>query len=183
MIKIGLTGNIASGKSEVEKIIAKFGYKVVDLDIVSHKLIDTTCKEAILNVFNTTDRKKLAEIVFKDKDELKKLENIIHPELNKYILDCFEKNKDEKLIVISGALIFEAGFSGLFNKIIYIDADEDLRLKRLMKRNSFDKKTALERINAQNNKFKTLADYVIENNTSKEDLEKKVQETLGKING
>ncbi len=182
MIKIGLTGNIASGKSTVEFIIADFGYKVIDLDKISHNLIETTCKNEILSTFDTIDRKQLADIVFKDREKLRKLENIIHPELKKYILKYFENNKNEKMIFISGALIFEAGFSDLFDKIIYVDAKKDIRLNRLIKRSSIDKETALLRINAQNDSFKNKADFIIENNKDKEALKTKIFEILKTFN-
>ena len=181
MIQIGLTGNIASGKSMVENIILSQGYKVIDLDIISHELLKSTCKDKIIEAFNTIDRLELSKIVFKDKYELKKLENIIHPELKKYVLNYFEENKDEKAVFISGALIYEAKFNNLFDKIIYIDAKKDIRLKRLILRNNFTKEQALLRIEAQSDNNKTKADFIIENNEDKETLEKNVSEVLKKI--
>ena len=181
MIKIGLTGNIASGKSTVEAIIAEFGYKVVDLDKVSHSLLETTCRNEILKAFKTTERKKIADIVFKDKNELKKLENIIHPKLKEYILNYFEENKSEKAVFISGALIYEAGFSDLFNKIIFVDCDKNIRLKRLIQRNSYDEETAKRRIEAQSDDFKSKADFIIRNNNDIKELKNNTIELLNII--
>ncbi len=175
MIKIGLTGNIASGKSEVENILLKKGFIVVDLDKVSHQLLknNTVVQSEVLKEFKTSDRNELAKIVFSDLDKKKKLENIIYPKLKEYIINTFEINKDKKAVIISGALIYEAGFDGLFDKIIYIDAKKEIRLKRLMKRNKTDEKTALKRMNCQNdNKLK--ADIIIENNSDFENLNNKV---------
>ena len=180
MIKIGLTGNIASGKSTVEEMLSK-SYKVVDLDKISHEFIETKCKDEILKAFNTTNRKELSKIVFKDKNELKKLENIIHPKLREYVTEYFKNNKNEKIVFISGALIYEVGFNDLFDKIIFVDANKDLRLHRLMKRNSLDEQTALVRINAQNENYKNSADYIIENNSNIEDLEEKLLNVLDNI--
>ena len=181
MIKIGLTGNIASGKSTVEALIAEIGYKVVDLDKVSHELLETVCKEEVLNIFKTTERKELSKIVFNDKNELKKLENIIHPKLKEYILKYFEENKTEEKVFISGALIYEAGFDKLFDKIIYVDSNKNLRLKRLMERNFLDEKTALIRINAQNDNFKNNADFIIDNNGDLRSLRENVAKILKNI--
>ena len=181
MKKIGISGNIASGKSTVENIIASSGYKVVDLDIVSHKLLDTVCKDEVLTAFNTTDRKKLAGIVFKDKTELKKLEDIIYPKLKRYVLGYFEQHEKEEMVFISGALIFEAGFSELFDKIIFVDCDKETRLERLMKRNSMDIKSAKIRIEAQNDNYKNYADFIIENNSDIECLKEKVFEVLKQL--
>lgn len=178
MIKIGLTGNIASGKSLAEAIIEDFGYKTLDLDKVSHKLINTTCKSEIIKTFGSNDRAELAKIVFKDKEKLKKLENIIYPKIKDYILDYFKENSKEKIVVISGAQIFEAGFSHLFDKIIFIDADKKIRLKRLIARNSLDEKTALIRINAQNDNFKNKADFIVENNENEIAFKEKILELM-----
>jgi len=181
MIKIGLTGNIASGKSTVEAVIAETGYKVIDLDKISHELLNTICKDEILKLFGTTERKKIAEIVFNDKNKLKKLENIIHPKLKEYVSDYFEKNKNEKAVFVSGALIYEAGFSELFDKIIFVDSDKNIRLKRLMKRNSLKKEEALIRISAQNSDYKNLADFVIVNNATEDELRKNTQKALNTL--
>ena len=141
MIKIGLTGNIASGKSEVEKIFLKKGFIVVDLDKISHQLLENNdeVKMSILNKFNTLNRIELAKIVFGDLNKKKILEDIIYPKLKEYIINLFKINNDKRVVVVSGALIYEAGFNELFDKIIFVDANKDLRLKRLMKRNNLDK--------------------------------------------
>lgn len=178
LMKIGITGSIASGKSEVEKIL-KEKFPVMDLDIVSHKLLETTAREEVLEEFKTTDRKELASIVFNDKEKLKKLENIIHPKLKKQVIEFFKENGKEEYIFVSGALLFEAGFFNLFDKTIFIDAKFDLRLKRLQKRNGLDEVEALKRMNAQTQEAKSHADIVIENNGSIEELKKKVKELVG----
>ena len=167
MIKIGLTGNIASGKTEVEKIFQKKGFIVVDLDKISHQLLenDDEVKNKVLDEFKTLDRAELAKIVFGDLNKKKILEDIIYPKLKEYIIKCFKINEDKKALIISGALIYEAGFSSLFDKIIFVDAKKELRLKRLMKRNNLDKNTAYKRINCQNDDSKIKADIIIENNS------------------
>ncbi len=182
MIKIGLTGNIASGKSEVENILFKKGYLVVDLDKISHQLLeeDNEVKNKILAEFKTLKRNELAKIVFSDLDKKKKLENIIYPKLKEYIVNYFEINKDKKAVIVSGALIYEAGFDGLFDKIIFVDAKKEIRLNRLMQRNNMDRKTALKRMNCQNdNKIK--ADIIIENNDDINTLNKSVDEVIAML--
>lgn len=181
MIKIGLTGNIASGKSTVEKIAESLGYKVYDLDIVSHKLLENKCKDAVLKQFKTIVRSELAKIVFSDKNKLIKLENILHPELKKFISEKFEENKDEKAIFISGALILEKGFKDFFDKVIFVDADYNLRLERLMKRNNYTLETAKIRMNAQNDELKNQADYIIENNSDIKALEENTLRLIKEI--
>ena len=178
MLKVGLTGNIASGKSEVEKIISNLGYKVFDLDIISHEVLENECRKEILKEFQTLDRKKIGQIVFNDKRKKEILEKIIHPILKNKVLSIFENNRNENMIFISGALIFEAGFDSLFDKIIFIEANKDLRLNRLTKRNNLNIQQALIRINSQNEKSKLKADYIVENNTTTEKLEINVKKTI-----
>ena len=182
MLKIGLTGNIASGKSEAEKIISKLGFKIIDLDEISHKILenDENAKSEILKAFNTLDRKALGKIIFSNKNKRKELENIIHPKLNNFIEQFFDENKDEKAVFVSGATIFEAGFDKTFDKIILIDAENETKIKRLMKRNNLSYDEALLRLNCQkNNKEKT--EFVIENNSTLENFEDKIKNLLQKM--
>ena len=174
MLKFGLTGNICSGKSQAEKIFEDKGFKVVDLDEVSHKFLENN--ENILKHFKTLDRKKIADIVFSNEDEKKYLESILHPLLYDFVLEEFKKDYDK--IVISGALLYEANFDKLFDKIIFVDAPYELRLKRLMERNNLDKANAQKRLNAQNDKNKAKADYIIENTGSIKELEKAINSIL-----
>ena len=181
MLKVGLTGNIAAGKSEVEKIIKELNINVLDLDKVSHFVLENDCKEAILKEFQTLDRKKIGAIVFKDENKKKLLESIIHPVLKEKIALFFKENEKKALCVVSGALIFQAGFSELFNKTLYVEADKLLRLKRLMKRNSLDEKEALLRINSQNELAKKLSDYIIENNSNISSLKNEVFKVIAEL--
>ena len=104
----------------------------------------------------------------------------IHPELKNIILNIFEENKEENAIFISGALLFKTGFNKLFNKTIFIDAKEEIRLKRLMKRNSLSKQQALSRLNLQDDSNK--ADFIIENNSDIENLKIEIEKIIEKLN-
>ena len=175
MLKIAITGNIASGKSTVEKIIENNGYKVYDTDKIAHKILENS--EEVKKAFKTVDRKEIAKIVFSSPEKLKLLESIIHPKVKEEILKIF--NSEEKLVFISIPQLFEAGFDTLFNKIIYVTANRALRLERLIKRNNLTIEEAEIRINAQvdTNKIEK-SDYIIENNTDLADLQNKVKEVL-----
>lgn len=177
MIKVGISGKIASGKSEVEKILRAFSYKVFDLDKISHNLFDDeNIKKEILNEFQTLDRKKIGDIVFNNLNKKKKLEDILYPELKKIIFKLFDENKYEKYVFISGALLFKSGFNKFFDKTIFVDAPENIRLERLIKRNNLDKKSALARLNLQDDG--SVADFIIQNDSDIKNLEKKVLEIL-----
>ncbi len=179
MIKIGITGNIASGKSQAQKIISSLGYKVFDLDMTVHELFEKNeeVQNKIIEKFKTTDRKKIAEIVFSDVVKKCELENIIHPELKKYIQKVFFEYKDEKAVFVSGATIFEAGFENFFDKILLIEAEKELKIERLKKRNNLNDFEANLRLNSQNDNVNKTR-YVIYNNTTLDDLEKNIKNIL-----
>lgn len=169
MLKIAITGNIASGKSEVEKIIAQ-DFPVFDADKIAHKFL------------GNIDRRALGEKVFSDPVARKKLEDYIHPKVKDEILKIFCESQD-KYIFVSIPLLFETGFDKLFDKIIFVQCDDKLRLERLMKRNNFTKEQALKRMNAQMPQDEKInkSDFVIHNNSTKEKLAVQVNELLKKI--
>ena len=139
MLKIGITGNIASGKSTVENIIKEFGYDVFDADEMTHRILNEA-KSDIVKIFSEEDvitngqidRKKIASIVFSDNNKLKMLESIIHPKVKQEILNILNSCQNKKAVFVSVPLMFEAGFEDIFDKIIFVSAPENLRLKRLM---------------------------------------------------
>lgn len=170
---IGLTGNIGSGKTFVAQIFEKMNIPVFYADAEAKKLYDLSeVKEEVFNTFgknlltnNKIDFKKLAEIVFNDASELKKLENIIHPKLKLYIEEWIKQNQDKKLVIIESAILFESGFDVLTNLSIMICAPEEIRLKRVIKRDNITESEVRKRIRMQmpENQKKLKADYIIEN--------------------
>ncbi len=188
MITIGITGNIASGKTQVEKIVSDSGFKVIDADKISHFIMenDKTTINEIIKEFKNDDieespfvisRTKLGDIVFSDNNKKQKLENIIHKRIFKEIDNFKEKNKHEKIIFISMALLFETCQETSFNKIIFISSDKNLRLERLIKRNNLSEEKALARINSQMSEEEKIkkSDYIILNNSDLINLEKQTK--------
>lgn len=168
MLKVAITGNIAAGKSQVEAILAK-EFPVYDADKIAHKFL------------GDVDRKSLGEKVFKDPEARKKLEEYIHPKVKQEILEIFGAAHD--IVFVSVPLLFEANFDKMFDKILFVAADDNLRLERLMKRNNFTEEQAKLRMNAQmpqDEKIKK-SDYVIYNNSTIEDLEAEVLKFLATI--
>ena len=190
MIKFALCGNIASGKSTVQKFLECNGYKVLDTDCVAHKLL-TVKNKALSDEFEKYDvfedgefsRAKLGKLVFENPELKKKLENILHPQIREEIKKFFEQNKDEKYLFVGIPLLFEANMTDLFDKILFVYADDDIRLKRLLARNNYTLTHAKARMNSQMTQEKKIqmSDYIINNNGDLEELYKNLFKLLEQI--
>lgn len=171
---IGITGSIACGKSTISNYLKSKGYIVIDADKIGHEALDDDyVKEKLILAFgneiledNKINRQKLGELVFGNSSNLNVLNSIIHPEIRKKILEKIDKNNDKELIFIDVALLFEAKFDDLVDKIIVVYVDKNTQLTRLMKRNSISKKEALSRIVSQMSPIEKakLGDYTVNNN-------------------
>ena len=190
MIKVALTGNIAAGKTEVEKVISSLGIKVLDTDNVSHDILenDEEAKKEIISIFGPDilnddgqiSRKKLGYIVFSDKDKLKRLERIIHPKVFRKIGEFFELNKTDEICVVSIPQLFETNTQMAFDKILLVTASEQNRLERLMKRNNLSEDEAKLRISAQMSDALKVqqSDFVIYNDKDLDYLKNQVSATF-----
>ncbi|MBR1908224.1 dephospho-CoA kinase [bacterium] len=187
MLKVAITGNIASGKTFVETVLSSNGYPVYDTDSIAHTILATSVevREAfkdydITNHRGEISREKLGNIVFA-KPELKKvLEDIIHPEVRKEINKIFNFSGTADIIFVSVPLLFEAKFDDMFDKSILVYANDDIRLQRLMIRNDLTEEQARLRINSQmpQDEKASKVDYIIHNNTSIKDFEIEIYEVL-----
>ena len=187
MLKFALTGNIASGKSTVQKILENKGFKVFDTDKAAHELLEElpgikiAFPETVEN--GKISREKLGRLIFGNDLLKNKLESIIHPEIRQKITEFFAKNQDEKICFVAIPLLFEAGMSDLFDKALLIYTDDVIREERLISRNQYSLQYARLRMNAQisQEEKKHLCDYVIFNNGTVKELENAVNDFLSKI--
>ena len=188
---IGITGSIACGKSTVSNYLKSKGYIVIDADKIGHEALDDDyVKEKLILAFgneiledNKINRQKLGELVFGSSSNLNVLNSIIHTEIRKKILEKIDKNNDKELIFIDVALLFEAKFDDLVDKIIVVYVDENTQLTRLMKRNSISKKEALSRIVSQMSPIEKakLGDYTVNNNLDVINTYEQVDKVLSEL--
>ena len=190
-MNIGITGSIACGKSTVSNYLKEKGYTIIDADKLGHiALTSDEVKEKLKNSFgyiilenNEISREKLGKLVFGNNENLKVLNSIVHPYIRKIILQLQEKHRDERLVFLDIALLFEAGFEDLVEKIIVVHVDEKIQLARLMSRNALSKEQAMFRIESQmssNDKSK-LGDYVINNSNTKEEAYRQIDLILDEL--
>ena len=183
-LNIGITGSIACGKSTVSNYLKKKGYTIIDADKLGHiALTSDEVKEKLKKSFGLTilenneiSREKLGKLVFGNDENLKILNSIVHPYIRKIILQLQENHRDERFVFLDIALLFEAGFEDLVEKIIVVHVDEKIQLARLMSRNALSKEQAMFRIESQmSSKDKSiLGNYVIDNGGTKEETYKQI---------
>lgn len=189
MIKIAIVGNIASGKSEVQKYLINKDFVVLDTDMMTHDILMDKAEvaEAFENYdvfeFGRLSKQKLSNLVFANPELKEKLEDIVHPLIAEEIHSAFKTFKDEKLIFIAIPLLFEVGWENMFDKIIFIKTDENIQLERLMNRNNYSKEEAEVRINSQMPQADKLekSDYIIENNSSIENLYTAIENIISQL--
>ncbi len=193
MIILGITGPTGAGKSTVSKIFKKYGVEIIDTDILARKIVEPkkpALKELadafgknILNDDSTLKRSELARLAFSDPARLKILNSITHRYIKEEINIIIGKSKSDT-VGIDGAVLFESGVSDMCDYIISVTADEDIRIKRIMARDSISEDAARTRIGAQKNNAFYLenSDYIVYNN-GREDLEEQVKNILNNVKG
>ena len=188
---IGITGSIACGKSLVSNYLQEKGYTIIDADKIGHMALENDeVKKQLVNKFgksilkdNEVNRVTLGKLVFENNENLKELNNIIHPQIRKNISEQIQVHKNEKLVFVDVPLLFEAKFDDLVEKIIVISLDEKIQLERLMNRNSLSKEEALQRIKSkiQVREKEKLGDYVVDNSFTQENTYNQVDRILEKL--
>ena len=174
MIRIGLTGNIGTGKSTVAHVFETLGVPVYHADIQAKKLLDTkevTQQVSILfgnqvvNSQQQIDRKALAFIVFNNTEKLAQLNHLIHPLVKEDFLQWCKLQHNPIYVVHEAAILFENGFNTLFNSNILVWAPDELCISRVMVRDQVSKQMVVERMRNQwtQARKRALADYTIVN--------------------
>lgn len=175
MLKIGLTGNIGSGKSLVCQIFEKLDIPVFYADAEAKIILDSPLlRPELLAAFgaiiedrdlNLIDRKKLASIVFTNKKKLEKLNALIHPVLRKEFENWCLQNNQKPYLIQEAAILFENGFTDLFDKTIVVAAPKSVRLERVIQRDGSTENEVLARMKNQwsDKRKEAAADFIIQN--------------------
>ncbi|HXG71492.1 MAG TPA: dephospho-CoA kinase [Gemmatimonadaceae bacterium] len=190
MLLIGLTGNIASGKSEVARMLARRGAKLIDADLLAREAVEPGTHalgeikkewgDDVISDDGKLDRPALRRIVFGDQGELAVLNSIVHPEVTRLRDREIEaaRARGDEFVVCVIPLLFERSLVDDFDCIVLVDAPRPVRLERMVATRGIDETEAMNMIAAQMpaELKRARADFVIENTGSISDLESDVEE-------
>ncbi len=191
---IGITGGIGSGKSTVANLLIESGYKVISSDDNAKYLMNNDL-QLILNIKSEfgedfyldgkVNTLLVASTIFKSKEKLDKLNQLVHPKVIELMLSQLEELVDytKEMVFVESALMFESGLFVGFDYIIDVYTKKETAIERVVKRSGITEKEVLERMSMQMDidKKKSLADFVIENNKSEEELSKSLWSTIDLI--
>lgn len=190
MLLVGLTGNIAGGKTEVSRLLGERGATVIDSDVLAREVvapgtpalaaIAANWGQSVLSPDGSLDRDALRNSVFQDPDELLELNEIVHPEIEKKrdAAIAVARAKGDTVVVCVVPLLFEKHMADDYDKIVLVDAPRPVRFERLLKKRGIEEAEALRMIAAQMpaELKRARADYVIENTGSITKLKKEVSD-------
>ena len=196
MLRVGLTGSIAVGKSFVADTLAQLGCRVLDADSTAREVVAQGTEglrrvaEAfgaqVLQADGSLDRARLAEIVFADEERRKLLNSILHPLIiaaqDEWLRER-EREDPSGVAVIDAALMIETGSYRRFDKLIVVHCDPGVQLERLMRRNNLTREEAERRVAAQMPQGEKMrhADFLIDTSGSREETRRRVEAIYEKL--
>jgi dephospho-CoA kinase len=184
-----VTGGIACGKSSVSRMLKDLGARVVDADVLARRVVEPgkpayrdivkTFGKQVLKPDGTLDRKRLGRIVFSDGDKLRQLNQITHPRIASAAKREIARHRRSRapLVVYDAALLVEKGWHRGLDGLVVVSVPERVQLQRMMQRDGFSKKEAMQRIRSQlpqSAKLK-VADHVIDNSGTPDQTRQQVR--------
>ncbi|NJP49522.1 dephospho-CoA kinase [Streptomyces sp. SBST2-5] len=188
MLKVGLTGGIGAGKSEVSRLLVECGAVLIDADRIAREVVapGTPGLAAVVEAFGeevlapdgSLDRPKLGSIVFSDPEKLAVLNSIVHPLVGERSRELEEAADDDAVVVHDVPLLTENGLAPLYDVVIVVDASPETQLDRLVRLRGMSEADARARMAAQatREQRREIADIVIDNDVPLPELERRVKE-------
>lgn len=175
MIKAGITGNIGSGKSLICSVFQKLGVSVFQADLAARELyhesevrktIEYELGAEFYDLQGNLNRQKLSDRIFSDEKALRLIETLIHPLVRERFVAWHQTHINEPYVLYEAAILFESGHYNLLDKLIYVAADEHVRINRVADRDNIPIEEIRKRMNKQwhDDQKIPLADFVINNN-------------------
>ena len=195
MLLVGLTGNIASGKSTVAQLFSERGATIIDADVLARRAVErgSTAFDSIVRRWGTSilspdghlDRAALRRQVFGNPKELEALNDIVHPEVERLRDARIQeaRNRGDRIVVCDIPLLFEKKMADRFERIVLVDAPRPLRLERLVSDRGLRETEAMDMIASQMpaELKRARADFVIDNGSTLTELERRVTEVWASL--
>ncbi|MFE1248120.1 dephospho-CoA kinase [Streptomyces sp. NPDC058735] len=193
MLKVGLTGGIGAGKSEVSRLLVACGAVLIDADRIAREVVEpgTPGLAAVVEAFGEEvlaeggglDRPKLGSIVFADPAKLAMLNSIVHPLVGARSRELEEAAAEDAVVVHDVPLLTENGLASLYDLVIVVDAGPGTQLDRLVRRRGMSEEDARARMAAQASREqrREIADIVIDNDVPLEELERRVKDVWAEL--
>ncbi|MGI5202664.1 dephospho-CoA kinase [Spirillospora sp. CA-108201] len=186
MLKVGLTGGIGSGKSEVSKRLREHGAVVIDADGIAREVVEPGTPglaavvaefgEDVLLPSGALDREKVGRVVFADPDRLAALNAIVHPLVGERMQELMDAAPADAVVVYDVPLLAENGLAGMYDEVVVVDAPEETQLDRLVARRGMTEEDARARMAAQASRAdrRAVATHVIDNSGTLADLKTQI---------
>jgi dephospho-CoA kinase len=193
MLKVGLTGGIGAGKSEVSRLLVEHGAVLIDADRIAREVVapGTPGLAAVVAAFGedvlaedgSLDRPKLGAIVFADPEKLAVLNGIVHPLVGERSRALEEAAAEDAVVVHDVPLLTENGLAPLYDLVIVVDADPATQLDRLVQLRGMTEQDARARMAAQatREQRREIADLVVDNDVPLEELRRRVKEVWDEL--
>ncbi|MFF9375115.1 dephospho-CoA kinase [Streptomyces griseoluteus] len=194
MLKVGLTGGIGAGKSEVSRLLVEHGAVLIDADRIAREVVapGTPGLAAVVDAFGpeilaedgSLDRPRLGSIVFADPEKLAVLNSIVHPLVGERSRELESAASADAVVLHDVPLLTENGLAPLYDLVVVVDASPETQLDRLVRLRGTTEEDARARMAAQASREqrREIADIVIDNDVPLDALEKRVAEVWAELN-
>lgn len=190
MLLVGLTGNIASGKSTVAQLFGQWGATLIDADVLARQAVDVGMPayhaiierwgEGVTAPDGPIDRRELRQRVFSDSEQLEALNAIVHPEVQRLRDELVDdaRRRGDRVVVCDIPLLFERRLADQFDRIVLVDAPRPVRMDRLVRDRGLETAEAMKMIASQMpaELKRARADYLIDNTGTPQELEARARE-------